>query len=307
MTPDTCTNQEFFLDVGEGHQLYVQDWGKARSGIPIIFLHGGPGAACHDSHKAMFDGHAQRVIFFDQRGAGKSLPAGAVEHNTTADLIGDIEKLADHLELDEFILTGGSWGACLALAYALEHPKRVKAMVLRGIYTASKAETEYLDKGGFRTHFPDVWERYKDMAPKKYADDPSQYHYAQAFGGDPAAAKKSIYAYSELEVSLIRLDDRHTPADFETFDPNNMKIELHYLKNNCFLPERHILNNAHKLKMPIWLVQGRYDFVCPPKTAYELHRQLPDSHLLWSAAGHSGSDRSTFDISRALLLQISGH
>lgn len=148
MTPDTYTNQEFFLDVGDGHQLYVQDWGNPQAKTPIIFLHGGPGAGCHDGHKQMFDPALQRAIFFDQRGAGKSLPAGHLEHNTTADLIGDIEKLADRLKLSGFIITGGSWGCCLALAYALKHPKRLKALVLRGIYTASKSETAYLDDGG---------------------------------------------------------------------------------------------------------------------------------------------------------------
>ncbi len=306
MQSDEYTNQEFFLDVGDGHQLYVHDWGKKDAKTPIIFLHGGPGSGCNDGHKSMFNPDLHRVIFFDQRGSGKSLPAGLVEHNTTDDMIDDIEKITDKLGVKKVIITGGSWGACLALAYALKHPGKVKVMVLRGIYTASKSETAYLDEGGFRTHFPEVWEQYKERAPKKYADNPSKFHYAQAFGDDPEAAKKSIYAYSELESSLLRLDDRRTPGVFEEFDPNNMKIELHYLKHDCFMPDRYIINNAHKLKMPIWLVQGRYDMVCPPITAYELHQRLPDSQLLWSTAGHSGSDRSTFDITRATLLQMAG-
>jgi proline iminopeptidase len=303
MTPDQHTSQEFFLDVGDGHQLYVQDWGKKDASIPILFLHGGPGASVSDRHKQRFDPVRQRVIFFDQRGAGKSLPKGSIEHNTTKHLIADIETLADHLLMKKFIVTGGSWGSCLALGYALEHPSRIHAMVLSGIYTASRRETDYLDQGGFRNHFPEVWERYTDRAPKEYADNPSEYHYKQAFGKDPEAAKKSIYAYSEMEGSLLFLDDRRTPMEYDTFDPDDMKIELHYLKHGCFMPDRYILKNAHALTMPIWLVQGRYDMVCPPITAYELSKKLPNGQLLWTMAGH-GNDRPNYDVMRTLLLQL---
>lgn len=305
MTPDEFTNQEFFLDVGNGHQLYVHDWGKQSAKLPIIFLHGGPGSGCFDRNKQRFVPEKQRLIFYDQRGAGKSLPKGSIEHNTTQHLVEDIEKLVKHLGLKKFVITGGSWGSTLALAYALQYPSKLEAMVLSGIYTASQAETEYLDKGGFQKFFPDVWERYTARVPKEYAHDPSAYHYQQAFGDDPDAAKKSIYAYSELKGPLLSLDDRHTEESFDEFDPNNMKIELHYLKNACFLPERFILKNAHKLKLPIWLVQGRYDMVCPPITAYELSKALPDSQLIWTIAGH-GNDRPSYDVVRALLLQIAG-
>lgn len=303
MTPDQHTNQEFFLDVGDGHQLYVQDWGKKDAKTPVIFLHGGPGAGVNDRHKQRFAPANQRVIFFDQRGSGKSLPQGSIEKNTTHELVEDIEKLADYLDLEKFVLTGASWGSCLALVYALEHPERIHSMVLSGIYTASKAETDFIDKGGFRDFFPDLWEHYKDSAPKEYAHDPSEYHYKKAFGNDREEAKKSIYSYAMLESSLMSLDDRFTPVSYDDFDPDHMKIELHYLKHNGFLPDRYILDNAHKLIMPIWLVQGRYDMVCPPVTAYELSKQLRNSHLIWAMAGH-GSDRSNYDVIRSLLLQI---
>ncbi len=304
MTPDRFTLQELYLDVGNEHQLYIQEWGNKTSARTIIFLHGGPGAGCSDRHKQLFDGDKEHVIFFDQRGAGKSLPKGCLEHNTTAELIEDIKKIAHHFRLKTFILTGGSWGSCLALAYAIKYPKSVSAMVLRGIYTGSRVETDYLDKGGFQLFYPDVWEAYLQRTPKQHHNDPSAFHYAQMMSGDAEKVKASSYAYGELETSLLQLDDRHTPQDFETFDPDAMKIELHYLGNRCFMPDKYILNNAHIISAPVWLVQGRYDMVCPPKTAYELSKRLPNSKLIFTQAGHSGRDRAAYEVTKALLLEI---
>lgn len=304
MNRDEFTNSEQFLDVGNGHQLYIQDWGNEKAKLPIIFLHGGPGAGTHQGNKLFFDAHQQRVIFYDQRGAGKSLPLGSLDHNTTDELVDDIEKIADHFKLDQFVITGGSWGSCLALAYGLKHPSRVKAMVLRGIFTGSQDEINFIDKGGFKNFFPDVWEKYLERTPKSHHNNPSAYHSKQIKGSDREAAKASAYAYSELEGSLLSLDDRHFAESYEEFDPAGPAIEMHYLDNLCFMPDKYILNNAGNLKMPIWLVQGRYDMVCPPITAYELHKRLPNSQLIWSQAGHKGSDRNIYEIIRSLLLQI---
>lgn len=304
MNPDAFTISETFIDVGDSHQLYAQDWGNPKARTPIIFLHGGPGAACHDGHKLMFDGTNERVIFFDQRGAGKSLPKGQLDKNTTQELIEDIEKIANHFSLKSFVITGGSWGSCLAFAYALKHPERLKAMVLRGIFTGSPEETDYLDNGSFQLFYPDVWDAYLGRTPKEFHDDPSAYHYRQMKSGDPEKIKASTYAYSELESSLLRLDDRHTDQNYETFEPEAMKIELHYLQNLCFMPDRYIIKNAPKIKTPTWLVQGRYDMVCPPKTAYEMNKLLPNCKLIFTTAGHSSSDRSIYEVTRALLLEI---
>lgn len=304
MKPDKFTIQETFLDVGDGHELYIQDWGNPKAKMPILFLHGGPGASSHDKHKEAFDPRLQRVIFFDQRGAGRSLPYGSLEHNTTKELVEDIEKIAVHFDLGKFVITGGSWGSCLAFAYALEYPKRVQAMVLRGIFTGSKEEIDYLDNGGFSLFYPEVWEAYQNNTPEAHRNNPSKYHYDRIKSTDENTSKKSSYAYSELEGSLLRLDDRHTSENYETFDPVPMKIELHYLSTNCFMPDNFILDNAHLIKTPTWLVQGRYDVVCPPKTAYQMHKKMPNSKLQFTIAGHSGGDRATLDVIKALLLQI---
>ncbi|HSX08147.1 MAG TPA: alpha/beta fold hydrolase [Candidatus Saccharimonadales bacterium] len=304
MTPDAHTIQELFLEVGDGHQLYVQDWGAADATTPIVYLHGGPGSGCSNKHRQSFDPKKQRVIFFDQRGCGRSLPYGSLEHNTTADLVEDIEKIAVHLKLDTFVITGGSWGSCLAFAYALKYPARVKAMALRGIFTGTKEEASWLDNGDFRAFYPDIWDAYLAKTPKSHQANPSKYHAERILHGDEAAARDSGYAYECLEGALLSLDDRFMAPGPEDYDPAGVRIETAYLQNGCFMPDKYILHNAHKLKMPIWLVQGRYDMVCPPITAYNMHQALPNSHLIWTIAGHHGSDRSTYDAMHAILLQL---
>lgn len=305
MTPDQYTISEQMLDVGEGHTLYVQDWGNKAAETPIIFLHGGPGGQVKDGQKQLFDPTRERVIFFDQRGCGQSIPYGSLDHNTTADIIDDISKIADKLQLEKFILVGGSWGSALAFFYGLTHPERVAAMVLHGIWTSSKKENDWLDKGGFRTFYPDAWQRYVKSVPTEYRDDPSSYHFPRILSDDLDASKLSAYAYENLEGSAMSLDDRFTPDSLEEFDPAGIRLEVSYLTNLCFMPDRYILDNAKKLKMPIYMVQGRYDMVCPPQTAYELHQKLPDSELIWTISGHR-SERESWTVIRTLLLQLSG-
>ena len=293
MTPDEYTIKEFFLDVGDNHQLYIQDWGYKDAKHPVIFLHGGPGSNCKDRYKSNFNPKTQRIIFFDQRGSGKSLPKGELKNNSSEKMIEDIEKIIKELQLPNVVLTGGSWGSTLALLFGIKYPNRVHAMILNGIFTARKSEISYLDNGGFKLFFPDLWNKYVNSAPKEYKNDPSKYHYEKIFGEDKDLAKKSSYAYSEmLEAPLLNLDDRYEPEKFEEFDPDAMKIELHYLKNYCFIPEGYIFENTDKLTMPIWLIQGRYDMVCPPVTAYELDKLLPNSKLIWTVSGHMISRES---------------
>lgn len=304
MTKDEFTISETMLDVGDGHKLYVQDWGNKEAKTPIIFLHGGPGVGVKNKYRQQFEPKSQRVIFFDQRGCGQAKPYGSLINNTTDDLVEDIEKVADHFKLGEFIITGGSWGSCLALAYGLKYSKRVKAMVLRGIFTGSQSEINWLVQGRFKTIFPDVWEKFLENTPEKYRAEPSAYHFKRALSKGEGA-KKSAYIYENLEGALLSLDDRYTPEDYNEYDPAGIRIEIHYLINGCFMPDKHILDNARKLTMPIWLVQGRYDMVCPPTTAYELNKRLPNGQLIWTTAGH-GNDRPNYDANRTILLALTG-
>jgi proline iminopeptidase len=304
MNPDDYTIQELMLDVGDGHQLYVHDWGNKQAKQPIIFLHGGPGSGVKDRYKQNYDPQRHRVVFFDQRGSGKSLPYGSLEQNTTQDLVEDIEKIAIKLKLNTFMLNGGSWGSCLALAYALKYPKRVHSMILRGIFTGSKAEIDWLKNGLFAQFFPDVYAQFLQATPAEHLTDAADYHFKRILGNDWQASTESAIAVGNLESALLSLDDRHIPLTFsEDYDPTFVRIETHYMANNCFMEDRYILENAHKLTMPIWLIQGRYDMVCPPSTAYELHKKIKTSQLIWTLAGH-GNDRSTYDVDRTLLLQL---
>lgn len=286
MNKDRYVISEKMLDVGEGHTLYILEWGNAEVPVPIIFLHGGPGSQVKDKHKTAFDPTTQRVIFFDQRGCGNSVPYGSLENNTTDRLIEDITKIADAFGAKTFALHGSSWGSALSLAYALKYPERVTALVIGGIFTGSKAEASWLDKGQFKTFFPDVWQAYLDRTPAEHHTDPSAYHFDKVMHGTVEEQKLSGYAYDCLESGVIKLDDRFEAEAIEDYDPAGIRIEMYYLSNGCFLPDGYILKNAHTLTMPVYIVQGRYDMVCPPYTAYELHAKLQNSKLYWTLSGH---------------------
>jgi len=286
MNEDQYVISEKMLDVGDGHTLYIQEWGNPDAPNPVIFLHGGPGSQVKDKHKGAFDPKTQRVIFFDQRGCGKSTPYGSLDNNTTDKLIADITKIADIFSAKTFVLHGSSWGSTLALAYALAHPERVSALVIGGVFTGSKAEADWIDKGQFKTFFPDVWQAYIDRTPAEHHANPSKYHFDKVVNGTPKEQKLSGYAYDCLEGGVIQLNDRFEAEAFEEYDPAGIRLEMHYLSNGCFLPDRYIFNNADKLTKPVHIVQGRYDMVCPPHTAYELHAKLPNSKLYWTLSGH---------------------
>jgi proline iminopeptidase len=305
MTPDAFTNQEILLDVGDGHTLYVHDWGNKKAKTPIVFLHGGPGSGCHDRYKERFDPKLQRVIFHDQRGCGRSTPYGSLEHNTTQDLVEDIEKLATKLRLTKFTLTGGSWGSALALMYALKYPKRITKLIVAGVFTGSQSEIDWLDQGYFRIFYPELWQDFIASVPASQQKDPTAYHAKRILGKNEANVISSAEVYANLSGSIMSLDSRPSPAASadENFDPISTKIETFYMQNKCFMPEdRYIMKNAHKLTMPTWIVQGRYDMVCPPVTAHELHQRIKGSKLIWTMASH-GNDRSTYDVMRTLFLQ----
>lgn len=284
LTRDEHTIAEHHIATGDGlHKLYVQEWGNP-DGVPILFLHGGPGAGCRDKHKGVFSADKHRVILFDQRGAGNSTPYGSLEENTTQKLIEDIELIRRKLDIKKWHLHGLSWGSTLALLYGISHPDKVISMVIGGIWLASKEEADWLIGGGWQMFYPDAYERFKNMSK--------------------ASDKFDYFAYSSAFIQFYRLDDRYYPLDKEKYDDTPLKIEFHYIDNDMFLPEGYILDNAGKLNMPISIIQGRYDIVTPPKYAYKLHEKLSDTELHWTIGGHSSSDRANFDLARALLARL---
>lgn len=304
MTPDKYTLEETMLPVGGHHKLYVHLWGNKKSAHVIMYLHGGPGSGTGDSAKTFFYPNEQKVIFFDQRGSGKSTPKGELKDNNTDKLVEDITRILDHYKVDKVTLVGGSWGACLALAYGIRHPERIRRIVIRGIFTANRDEIAYLDKGHFRLYYPEVWERYENSVPEEFRADPTSYHLKVIFDqkSDREAIKRSAYAMHMMEGSHMSLDDRLREDSYEEYEPESSIVEQYYLKNACFLTENYIFDNAHKLTMPVALVQGRYDTICPPKTAYDLHKKLPKGRLIWTVGGHAGQDRANWEAIRLLLM-----
>jgi proline iminopeptidase len=304
MQTDNLTIKETMLDVGDGHTIYAQLWGSPDAKDTVLFLHGGPGSGCNDKHKTLFDPTRQRVLFFDQRGAGKSLPKGSLKNNTTQDLVADIEKLAAHFSVDKFIVTGGSWGSTLALVLAIEKSAFVKSLVLRGVFTAREWEIKFMDRGEFKPFFPEVWSRYSGAVPSQFRTNPGSYHMPRILGEDQVAAKESAYEYEILESSIMTLDDRISLESFEAYDKSGITIEVSYLAQSCYLPEGYIFDNAANITVPVYMVQGRYDFVCPPATAYELNKLLPNSTLIMTQAGHSGHDRANWEAVKSILASV---
>jgi len=304
MNPDAHTRNEFLLDVGDGHQLFVYDWGNPDAKIPIIHLHGGPGDGSKDKHREIFDPTVHRVIFFDQRGCGRSLPYGSLEHNTTDDLVDDITKIADHLKIKQFYIVGSSWGSFLGLVYAIRNPKRVAGLILSGIFTGSKGELEWVSEGRFKPFYPEAWELFLAATPESHHTHPAQYHYQKLLHGNESEQFAAALALQQLEYSILSLDDRTRTIDPSTFDPSGARIEGHYLSQGCFVSESYILKNAHELTMPVRLVQGRYDMDCPPYTAYLLSKKIPQSKLFMTIGGHR-AEHETWNILRTITAQIS--
>jgi len=299
MNNDEFTNDELMLDVGEGHKLFVVDWGNKDVKTPIVILHGGPGGCVKDEVKILFNPQIHRVIFFDQRGCGKSTPFGSRKNNTTEDLADDITKIAQHFGIKKFYLEGFSWGSTLALYYAITRPEMVAGLVIGGVFSGSPAEI-FVMQDTAKMFYPDLWNKMLDNTPSKYRNDPVAYHTAQALEGAEIEQKRSAYVMDCLEYGMMELDDRSPSDNFSEYDPSGMQIELHYLANDCFMPENYILENAHKIKVPTYIIQGRFDMVCPPDFAYKISKVIPKAKLYWTISNHRGEHEVT-QVVRAIL------
>jgi len=279
-----------YIDVSDGHSLYFELYGNPK-GIPVLFLHGGPGAGFSDKDKQFFNKRIYNVIFFDQRGSSRSKPFGSTENNTTQDLVSDINKILDHLEFERIFIFGGSWGSSLALVYAIHHPERVKGLILRGIWLANKYGLEHYINGGIKEFFPDVWNRFAKLVPE--GENPVSYYLDKMLSDDKKVSDKYAYEWAYYEMSFYTINKIADPDEIlKTFSYKSMAIlEAYYIKNNCFLPDDFIMNNVGKIKnINVSIVQGRYDFICPPAQAFRLHSGLNKSKLNITNAGHSSSD-----------------
>jgi len=280
------------IKVPGGHRVYWEECGNPR-GKPAVFVHGGPGAGANAHSRRFFDPKRYRIVVFDQRGCGRSRPHASLENNTTWDLVADMERLREHLQLERWLVFGGSWGSTLSLAYAQKHPDRVTELVLRGIFMLRRKELEWFYQEGASALFPDRWESYIGAIPEKERGDLMQAFYRRLTGSDRRAALAAARAWSVWEGSTSYLfpDEEATASSGETrFALAMARIECHYFVNAGFMrSESQLLDDVDRIRhIPAVIVQGRYDVVCPMMTAWDLHRAWPEADFrLTPDAGHS--------------------
>jgi proline iminopeptidase len=298
-----------FLKVSEIHNIYVEQSGNPQ-GRPVLFVHGGPGGGTNSDHRRFFDPEHYRIILFDQRGSGKSTPAAELKENTTWDLVNDIEKIRAHLQISDWMVFGGSWGSTLALCYAETHPAKVKGLILRGIFLCRPSEIKWFYQFGASEIFPDIWESYKNHIAIDEQHDFVSAYYKKLTDENSNVRLAAAKTWSKWEAATSRLYiDADSVDEFEdpTYALQFARIECHYFMNNAFFKTNNwLIENLNKLQnIPIAIVQGRYDVVCPIRSAWDLHEGLQSLSILHTlkiiqdaghAAGETGIKSSLIDL-----------
>ncbi len=292
--PEIRPNAQYRIAVEPPHELYVEECGDPR-GLPVLFVHGGPGAGCEDYHRRFFDPNSYRIVLFDQRGSGRSTPHACLEKNTTQALVADMEIIREHLHIERWVLFGGSWGSTLSLVYAETHPERVLGLILRGIFLCRPHEIGWFYQAGANKLFPDYWQDFIAPIPENERHDLLHAHYRRLTGSDEIARMASAKAWSLWEGRTSNLQQKKSVTDF--FGSAHIalslaRIEAHYFVHNSFLAPHQILQEARRLQnIPGIIVHGRYDIVCPLENAWDLHQAWPVArfHII-PDAGHSASE-----------------
>ena len=283
------------LKVSDLHEIYFEEVGNPK-GKTIVFVHGGPGGGIDPSQRRFFDPKKWRIVLFDQRGCGKSKPFSELKDNTTWDLVEDMEKLRKHLKIEKWSVFGGSWGSTLALAYAITHAEKVKELILRGIFLLREKEIKWFYQEGASNIYPDAWAKYLAPIPQNERHDLVTAFHKRLTSSDKTIRSEASKAWSVWEGSTSKL---HVDQDFierfggDEFADAFARVECHYFVNKGFFSEDGwLLKNVDKIRhIPAWIVQGRYDVVCPATSAYELHEAWPESKLfIIQDAGHSASE-----------------
>ena len=294
------------MDMGDGHRIYVEQCGNPN-GIPVLVLHGGPGGGCSPAMRRYFDPATYRVVLFDQRGCGRSRPHATVENNTTWHLIKDIEAIRTVLGIDQFILFGGSWGATLALVYAITHPARVRQLVLRGVFLSMRSELDWFYGGGAGAFFPDLWARFVAPIPEEERGDLIAAYHRRLFSGTLAEESNMARIWANWENALASVHNDgplgESPSEYARAFA---RLENHYFVNGGFLEcDGWILQQKHRIAhIPAVIVQGRYDMICPPISASKLALGWPAAQLkIIPLAGHALSEPG---ISEALVGVMDG-
>lgn len=291
--PPTDPYDQRMLDVGQGHRVYVEQCGNP-DGVPVVVLHGGPGGGCSPAMRRYFDPEYYRIILFDQRGCGRSRPHASVTNNTTWHLVEDIEMIRQTLDIDAWIVFGGSWGATLSLIYAEEHSSRVRQLVLRGVFLMTQSELDWFYGGGAGKFWPEVWTRFEALVPEDERGDLIAAYNRRLFSGDVALETLFARAWSSWENALASIHSTgaggEAPGEYARAFA---RLENHYFTNAGFLEfDGQILAHVGRIKhIPGVIVQGRYDMICPPDSAYALAQAWPAGELkMVRNAGHALSE-----------------
>jgi proline iminopeptidase len=287
---------DFKLKVSDLHTIHVEESGNP-DGKPVIFLHGGPGGGIEPIYRQYFNPEKYRIIIFDQRGCGQSIPHAELKENTTWDLVSDIEKIREQLGIEKWVVFGGSWGSTLSLSYAITQPHRCKALVLRGIFMIRKKEIDWFYQEGASNIYPDAWEHYLKPIPENERHNLVAAYYKRLTSKDDTVRIEAAKAWSIWEASTSKLfqseESLHAFEDTKVAEAF-ARIECHYFTNRGFFDtDEWLLDNIEKIRhIPTVIVQGRYDVVCPMLSAWELHKAFPEADFeVVQDAGHSMTEK----------------
>lgn len=293
--PECQPFKQWHLAVTPLHSVYIEQCGNP-DGIPVIFLHGGPGSGCNPAQRRFFDPAHYHIILFDQRGCGRSTPAGETQDNTTQHLIADIEHIRTTLNLQRWHVFGGSWGSTLALAYANQHSEHVISLTLRGIFLSRPHEIKWF-LGQVALFFPEAWQTLLAPVPLQSRSNVLDYYATQVFHPDPAISIPAAIHWNAFESSIMSLLPKSdSSAPDGEIELARARVQIHYIQHLCFVDgEQMLIDAGEKLrKIPTTIVQGRYDMVCPPQTAWALRQVMPHADFVMVPdAGHSAMEQGT--------------
>lgn len=288
------------LPNGQQHQIYIEQCGNP-DGIPVLFLHGGPGSGCRPQHRCYFDPARYHIILFDQRGCGRSLPAGELASNDMAHLIADMEAIRQLLNINKWQLFGGSWGATLALCYARQYPQQVSSMILRGTFLGRQQDIDWVyAAGGASKVFADAWQAFTGNVPADQQATPLNYYFRQLTDPDPAVQQAAANTLQQWEASIVMMRDEpvfEAPQDSSPGPLAHSRIQLHFALNQCFIADQPILPDLSVLRsVPTIIIHGRYDMVCPFQQSWLVKQQLPEAALrIVPLAGHAAGEPALID------------
>ncbi|MDP1766268.1 MAG: prolyl aminopeptidase [Methylotenera sp.] len=292
--PELDAFDKNYLNAGNLHEIYYEVCGNP-TGVPVVFLHGGPGSGCNPTQRRFFDPAFYRIVLIDQRGCGRSKPQGSISQNTTNDLVDDIEAIRNILNIKQWLVFGGSWGSTLALAYAVQHSDKVTGLILRGIFLSRPSELRWF-LGQVQAFYPESWEALCNYLPHDKRHNPLMAYEALISSNDSNISIPAAIRWNAFESSIMSLMTRPSKPDSEIdgkVELARARVQIHYVQNHCFVGDRDLLAEA-KVKLahiPTHIIQGRYDMVCPPITAWELSHAMPHAEfLIVQEAGHSAME-----------------